>query len=284
MKTKRGEAMIYQVKDENDQLLDAHFEIDDTDLIFHSRGGTKGKDVRNLDYSNGLRLLLKRIQEGRVVLLGVWVDSARVQGVPLEERRILDESESGASPENLLTLLSTRMKSIGRDPDAREGGGNPTIFPEPLVVPFNLRVYSGAFGYLTPEQALWFAAQFPVKIEGRRSLELPSSMPPERRERLREEFQRDRRHVTELKDLYQGRCQISGEPPLGGTAGDITEGHHIEWLTREGVDGPDNIVILSPDWHRAIHAADAKFDWKKLCFVLGGQEIPLKLNNHLKQR
>ena len=118
--------MLYQIKDESGRALDAHFEVEGNDLVFHSRGGTKGKDVRNLDYSTGLRLLLKRLQEGRVGMVGAWVDSARVQSVPLEERKILDENESGGSPESLLTLLSTRMKGIGRDPDAREGGGNPT--------------------------------------------------------------------------------------------------------------------------------------------------------------
>jgi 5-methylcytosine-specific restriction protein A len=57
-----GERMIHQVLDDDGHALDAHLEIDGSDVVFHSRGGTKGKDAQNVGYSSGLRLLLQRIR------------------------------------------------------------------------------------------------------------------------------------------------------------------------------------------------------------------------------
>ena len=76
-------------------------------------------------------------------------------------------------------------------------------------------------------------------------------MPPERREYIRELVVRNRQHVADLKRLYEGRCQVSGKLVLDGLAGDITEVHHIEWLTRGGLDVEDNMVVLAPDIHAA---------------------------------
>lgn len=109
-------------------------------------------------------------------------------------------------------------------------------------------------------------------------------MPSGRREYVREIFLRNRRHVAELKELYGGRCQVSGKVVLDGIAGDITEVHHIEWLTRGGADVPGNMVVISPDIHAAIHASDAIFDWSDLAFVVNGVRLPLTFNQHLKRR
>lgn len=108
--------------------------------------------------------------------------------------------------------------------------------------------------------------------------------PPERREYLREFTLRDRAHVRDLKMLYKGHCQVSGAVVLGGIAGDLTEAHHIHWLTRGGIDDPSNMVVISPQVHAAIHAVDASFNWQTLTFNIGGQEFPLALNRHLKPR
>jgi hypothetical protein len=128
----------------------------------------------------------------------------------------------------------------------------------------------------------------PVAIENwRKSSSLgedDGADPPERREYRRELALRDRRHVQELKALYGGRCQVSGEMPLGGLVGDITEAHHIHWLTRGGADSKDNMIVLSPDMHRAVHTADATFDWSELDFIINGKRVPLKLNVHLRRR
>jgi predicted HNH restriction endonuclease len=113
---------------------------------------------------------------------------------------------------------------------------------------------------------------------------LDQQTPPERREYLRELVVRNRRHVADLKALYQGVCQVSGRQVLEGLAGDITEVHHIEWLTRGGSDAMSNMVVLAPDIHAAIHTADAVFDWRELAFVINGKRLPLVVNRHLRPR
>lgn len=107
---------------------------------------------------------------------------------------------------------------------------------------------------------------------------------PARREYRREMVVRSRKLVADLKALYGGECQLSGGAPLGGLVGDITEAHHIHWLTRGGLDTRDNLVILSLDWHAAVHAGDTRFDWSDLSFVINGRRFPLLINRHLKPR
>ena len=105
---------------------------------------------------------------------------------------------------------------------------------------------------------------------------------PARREYRREMMVRNRGLVNDLKRRYGGVCQISGDKPLHGLAGDITEAHHIQWLTRGGRDKQSNMVLLSPDWHAAVHAAETEFDWSALAFVINGERFPLRVNHHLK--
>ncbi|MBC7313393.1 MAG: hypothetical protein H5U11_12940 [Rhizobium sp.] len=110
-----------------------------------------------------------------------------------------------------------------------------------------------------------------------------TNTPPERREILREITLRDTRPVRKLKALYGGRCQVSGELLMEGVAGDISEVHHIKWLTRGGLDIEANMVVVSPTFHAAIHAVDAEFDWETLTFIVSGKRYPLVLNKHLQK-
>lgn len=123
------------------------------------------------------------------------------------------------------------------------------------------------------------SAVFPTSAE-----EDLEALPPERREYVRELAVRNRRHVADLKALYGGRCQITGELVLGGLAGDLTEVHHIDWLTRGGADAKSNMVVLAPDFHAAIHAAETTFDWTNLAFQINGEWFPLRLNRHLRAK
>ena len=104
-----------------------------------------------------------------------------------------------------------------------------------------------------------------------------ASLPLARREVHYERIVRNQQPVMELKQLYGGRCQVTGKMPLDGHAGDITEVHHIVWLLRGGPDCRSNMVVLSPDMHAAIHATDASFDWCDLAFVVRGKRFPLTL-------
>lgn len=107
---------------------------------------------------------------------------------------------------------------------------------------------------------------------------------PSRREYIREIIFRNRHHVSELKSLYDGCCQVTGEKILDGVAGDVTEVHHINWLTHGGSDNKGNMVVISPNFHTAIHASESSFDWRCLSFIINGVEFPLRLNRHLKKK
>ena len=117
--------MLYQVLDDSGQALDAHFELDGQDILFHSRGGAIGRNHRNASYGPALRLLLRRIDEAKLPLQGIWVDSSRVQHLPFDQRLILGELETGQPPERIFTLLSSRMKNVGRPVGAKPAEGNP---------------------------------------------------------------------------------------------------------------------------------------------------------------
>lgn len=117
--------MLYQMTDDSGALMDAHYDIDGSVLILHSRGGTRGDpNARNTQYGDALRLLLRRIREAELQLDGVWVDSNRVQHLPLEERQILSPHEATNEPGTIFTMLSSRMAGVGRDPTSRIGRGN----------------------------------------------------------------------------------------------------------------------------------------------------------------
>ena len=118
--------MSYQVLADDGTPLDAHFDVDDNTLIFHSRGGTKSKNATNVDYTRGLRLLVQRLTQSGQTLQRAWVDSSRVQAIPIADRVILDASDAGASPTEQVSRMATRMQAIGRDPTAQSAHGNAT--------------------------------------------------------------------------------------------------------------------------------------------------------------
>jgi hypothetical protein len=122
--------MPYQVVAEDGSQLDAHFDIDAPAFIYHARGGARGASQGrlsvNLDYERGLRVLLALIAAVGVRIRGAWVDSSRVQGLPLSERQIFGEADETSTPDEIFRLLTSRMKQVGRVPDAGPRGGNST--------------------------------------------------------------------------------------------------------------------------------------------------------------
>lgn len=115
--------MPFQVVDDNGNLLDAHFDLEGADVIFHSRGGTRGSAAaRNTDYGRALRLLLDRIERHSLGVQGALVDSSRVQSLPVEQRMILGADDMSGGAASAFTLMSSRMKLVGR-PDASTGAG-----------------------------------------------------------------------------------------------------------------------------------------------------------------
>lgn len=106
--------MSFQVLSDDGKPLDAHFDVDGNMLVFHSRGGSKGKDARNADYSRALRLLLRRLLVAGYPVQRAWVDSNRVQSIPISDRRILDKKDTSATPEVQVSRMAARMQVIGR--------------------------------------------------------------------------------------------------------------------------------------------------------------------------
>ncbi|BDG59500.1 HNH endonuclease [Caldinitratiruptor microaerophilus] len=94
---------------------------------------------------------------------------------------------------------------------------------------------------------------------------------------------RSRAIIKQLYDEYEGRCQVCGVNPGSRYRVDLAEGHHLIWLSRGGEDTRDNVAILCPNHHAAVHRAPAVFDFRTLSFLFpNGVVEPLTLNHHLR--
>jgi hypothetical protein len=80
---------------------------------------------------------------------------------------------------------------------------------------------------------------------------------------------RDRELVSQLRNLYDGACQICRWAPRASYGTDICEAHHVRWLSRGGEDGLTNLVLLCPNHHRAVHRCDAPYDFDRRGFLFG---------------
>lgn len=87
--------------------------------------------------------------------------------------------------------------------------------------------------------------------------------------------------VRKLRELYQGRCQICGWNSLGIYNVNLCEAHHIQWLSRGGADELENMVLICPNHHTAIHRIDAPLDFKDHSFDFGTFRETLSINLHL---
>lgn len=107
---------------------------------------------------------------------------------------------------------------------------------------------------------------------------------PQKREQLLELYKRDSKESAWLKKLYGNKCQLCGSIPFNGDLGNgISEAHHIRWISRDGADRRDNMMLLCPNHHAAIHASDPIFNWEKLRFEFAPDSVVLlKINLHLK--
>jgi hypothetical protein len=109
----------------------------------------------------------------------------------------------------------------------------------------------------------------------------PAGMAEERRAYLlTEAAHRDRDLVEELRDIYQGECQLCGWAPRLSYKTELCEAHHVRWLSRGGDDVLSNMVLICPNHHRAIHRCDAPFDFGRNAFVFTGMSEPLARLRH----
>lgn len=97
------------------------------------------------------------------------------------------------------------------------------------------------------------------------------------------DVKRARRHVEWLQKTYAGRCQICLFDPRARYGRRLCHGHHILWLSRGGDDALDNMVLICPNHHAAVHQDDAVFDYSDLTFKFANGLVErLELCNHLK--
>lgn len=96
----------------------------------------------------------------------------------------------------------------------------------------------------------------------------------------REASNRNRKLVENLREIYNGKCQICTWSPRSIYGSDLCEAHHVRWLSRGGIDDQANLVLLCPNHHRAIHRVDAPFDWSNRSFVFKDINEPLVLDRH----
>ena len=96
----------------------------------------------------------------------------------------------------------------------------------------------------------------------------PAGIAEERKRYLMTEVvRRDRNLVEQLRDLYEGQCQICGWSPRKTYGTELCEAHHVRWLSRGGSDALTNLLLVCPNHHRAIHRCDAPFDFGLNAFV-----------------
>lgn len=91
---------------------------------------------------------------------------------------------------------------------------------------------------------------------------------------------RNRQLVEDLRNLYEGRCQICLWHPRSVYGKHLCHGHHIHWLSRGGEDSKENMVLICPNHHSAIHGCDAQLDYSSMSFNFGNREEPLRLAFH----
>jgi hypothetical protein len=104
----------------------------------------------------------------------------------------------------------------------------------------------------------------------------------ERKQYLYEEApQRNPNLVDRLQNLYDGHCQICRWDPIDEYGESLCEGHHIQWLSRGGDDVLDNLMLVCPNHHRAIHRCDAPIDWSDMAYDFGNHRERVAMDRHL---
>jgi hypothetical protein len=111
--------------------------------------------------------------------------------------------------------------------------------------------------------------------------EEPSGLVEQRRRYLRQiAAKRNRQLVEHLQQLYGGRCQLCSWEPRKRYGTELCEAHHIRWLSRGGEDRLQNLVLVCPNHHRAVHRCDAPFDWELSAFVFEAGSESLAIQQH----
>ena len=91
---------------------------------------------------------------------------------------------------------------------------------------------------------------------------------------------RNKKLVKELQKLYDGKCQVCLWNPRGIYGESLCHGHHVHWLSRGGEDCLENMILICPNHHSAIHGCDAPLDYADLSFDFGKHREQIQITNH----
>ena len=120
-----------------------------------------------------------------------------------------------------------------------------------------------------------------VAVENLVREEQPGISQTRRQYLYREVPVRNPRLADKLQDLYEGHCQICQWHPREQYGVNLCQAHHIQWLSRGGDDRLENLVLVCPNHHVAIHRADAPLDFLNLAFDFGSHKENITMNVHL---
>lgn len=103
--------------------MDAHLDIEGSEFVFHSRGGTRDKGTAtNLDYGPAMRLLFGRLVDNGLSISGAWLETSRTVHLPRAERQMFGPDDVGTYPADWFTLITSRAQLFGRRQGAKPGG------------------------------------------------------------------------------------------------------------------------------------------------------------------
>ncbi|MCB0014724.1 MAG: HNH endonuclease [Anaerolineales bacterium] len=93
---------------------------------------------------------------------------------------------------------------------------------------------------------------------------------------------RNRKLINELQGIYSGKCQVCLWAPHDLYGRNLCHGHHIHWLSRGGADELNNLMLLCPNHHAAVHQCDAPFDFALRAYVFDDHRETVQLDLHLE--
>lgn len=92
----------------------------------------------------------------------------------------------------------------------------------------------------------------------------------------------DTRIIASLKKLNNNKCQLCGCTCGEKHGVSVAQAHHIDYFSDSQNNDSDNIMIVYPNHHAIIHAANPVFVHNELCFIFpNGSAKKVTLNYHL---
>lgn len=117
--------MKFRILGDDGEELDSAALLEPASVTLLSRGGTAGTpSSQNQDYPVALRAILQRLELADRHVTGAWVDSTRVQSLPLAQRQISFPDDSGLDSKALFSLMGKRMERVGKAPGSDPDKGN----------------------------------------------------------------------------------------------------------------------------------------------------------------